>query len=100
MQAIAHLISLTVKPNVIQRPVSEVRVDPIRENALIGPTKLPGARKHATSVYPDRKMESVPVLKRECFRGEFATPVQRKERRRREIFRDAFVGDTRDGNRI
>ena len=93
-------MSLTVKTNVLQRPASEVRVDPKRENALIGPTKLPGARKHATPVYPDRKMKGVTVLKREYFRGELATAVQREGRRGREIFRDAFAGDTRDGNRI
>ena len=45
-------------------------------------------------------MKSVAVLKREYFRGEFATAVQREGRRGREIFRDAFAGDTGDGNRI
>src|SRR5438552_9914433 len=100
MQAIAHLMSLAVKPNVLQRPASQVRVDPKRENALIRPTKLPGARKHATPVYPNRKMKGIAVLKREYFRGEFATTVQREGRRVREAFRDAFAGDTCDRNRI
>src|SRR4051812_10207446 len=54
-------------------------------------SKLPGARKDATAIDPDREIEGVAVFQGHDFRRDFRGAVERNRRGRGKIFGDSIL---------
>src|SRR5262249_58408628 len=77
MKTTPHWGPFSVEADIRERAASGPAVDPVREDALIGPAKLSGPRQHATSVDPDREPERAPVFQRQLLRSELRRSVER-----------------------
>jgi hypothetical protein len=76
METIPDLVAHAVKADVLKRPLVQIRIDPESEDPLVGPTKLAGAREHAATIDPDRKIEGAPVFERQIFGSELGRPIK------------------------
>ena len=70
-------------------------VDPVGEDALVGPAELSGAGEHAAAVDPDGEAEGVAVLERELLARELGRAVERDGRRGRELSATPVGGHAR-----
>ena len=43
MQAVAHLVAVAAKAEILERPFAQPGIDPIGEDALVGAAELAGA---------------------------------------------------------
>jgi hypothetical protein len=98
VQAVAHLVPGAAEADVAQRAPAQVRVDPVRVDALRRVPELPGAGEHAAPVHPDGEPERVVVLESERLRGELRRAVQGDRGRRGELLTDAALPEP-DGQR-
>src|SRR5579862_9791753 len=57
MESVADLFAGTVETDVAKRATTEVGVDPIGENSLVGRAELAGAGENAAAVDPDGEAE-------------------------------------------
>src|SRR6266849_10104184 len=89
MQRIAHLKSPATESQILERAPCGVRVQPIGKNALLGRTKLPGARQHSATVDPDWHPKSRRVFLCQMFRCQLCRSVKRNGRLRAEALSDA-----------
>src|SRR2546430_3340614 len=94
MQAVAHLISVSIKTNIPKWLPSQIRVNPKGKDTLVGSTELTSTRKHPATIDPDRQTKSLTILEGEYFRSEFCGSVKRERRCGGEVLRDAFARQT------
>src|SRR5262249_56191759 len=85
VETVPPLIALSAKAGVTQRPATKPAVDPIGEDALVGPPKLAGPREDTAPIDPHREVISFPVLERELLAGKLRGAVERHRRGGREI---------------
>ena len=69
VQAVTDLEPVPAEPNVPQRAASEVAVDPVGKDPLVGATELPRASEHAAPIDPNREAEGLAVLQCQSFTG-------------------------------
>jgi len=50
MEAVAHLVAEAAEAGEPQRPAAKPAVDPVRDDALVGPPELTGSREQTASV--------------------------------------------------
>ena len=92
MQAVPDLIAVSAEADVFERTSAHVTVYPIRENALVSPTKLSGTCQHTATVDEDGEVEGFTVFKRKRLRGELGCAVERNRCLGAEGFVDAGRG--------
>ena len=100
MKTISCLMSAATEADVAQLRSSQISINPIGEDALIGASELPGSGQHATAVDPSRDLKRLFVFERKNFGRDFGAAVKRKRRVCGELLRHAFDTYTdRQGNR-
>jgi hypothetical protein len=92
MQAVAHLVALSVETDVAQGAAAQGAVEPVGEDALVGAPELAGAGEDSAAVYIYGEVEGFAVFERECFGGEFGGAVERDGREGGESFGDSSRG--------
>ena len=97
VEAVADLVTLSIETDVAQRSAAEVAVDPIRENALVGPTELAGAGHDSAAIDENLETERLAVFQRKHFAGEFCRTIERDRRLSGKFLADAEGRET--GNR-
>src|SRR5437868_3223781 len=90
MEAIAALMSRTIKTDVTQCSSAKVTIDPIRKDPLFAMAKLTSAGEDAAAIDPDWKIESLAVFECDRFGRELGCAVKRNGSGRRKFFADAL----------
>src|SRR4029450_588961 len=80
MQAVAYLMSASVKTDVSQGLPSQIRVNPEGKNSLVRSPELTGACKHSTTIDPDRQAKGLTIFDGKQLRREFGRSVKREWR--------------------
>src|SRR6266852_5420706 len=89
MERIPYLKSPATESQILERASRGVCVQPVGKNALLGRTKLPGARQHPATVDPDWHLKSRRVFLCQMFRCQLCRTVKRNRCLRAEAFSDA-----------
>src|SRR5262249_4065610 len=86
METVPHLIALPAKAGVTQRPATQPTVNPVGEDALVGPPKLAGTRERTAPIDPHWETVSHPILKRKLLACKLRGTIERHRRGCREFF--------------
>src|SRR6266403_1186505 len=89
VNAIAALMSGAIESDIPQGPPAQPGINPERKDTLLGMAELSGAREHAATIDPDRKLKRLAVLLGDAFGGELGGAIKRYRRSCREILGDA-----------
>lgn len=94
VKAIANLMSHPVEPYVAQIPATQVGINPIGENSLVGTPELPRTGHDTTAVDINWKSKCLAVFEREGLACKLGRSVKRNRRHRGKFLTDAEWRET------
>jgi len=91
VKCIPRLMPGAIESDVAKRPAPQMRVYPIREDALVRRAELPGAGEHPAASDPHREIERLAIFERHDLRRQLGRAVERNRRGGGELLPDPVL---------